>query len=133
MIKVWNKAADYEYVLVDYAFENPYGDAWANAIFPAEDGKYSLISNLTTGGTEGHPGLSEVSLYPNPARDEVTVFNPSGANARIEIRNQLGNICLELESTGTKTRLDVSGISAGIYLVLITSKNMKVVKKLVVE
>ncbi len=63
----------------------------------------------------------QVSLYPNPAADFVTVENTAAqAMKTIRILDVAGSLVSEVKATGSKTqRLDVSSLASGTYLVRI--------------
>jgi uncharacterized protein (TIGR02145 family) len=93
IIKVWNKSENAEYVLNNYTFSNPYGDAWTENVFPAEDGEYSLLNLSTTGISDEHV-RNEISIYPNPTTGIITIGNlaRTGQVWSIEITDITGKI-----------------------------------------
>lgn len=81
---------------------------------------------------------ASVFIYPNPAKDEVSVFlSPDIKNAVIKIINLMGQTVYEekLQTSGgnLNLKLDVSGYSKGIYNVRIENGNSSVIKKLVIN
>jgi hypothetical protein len=73
--------------------------------------------------------LQEVKIIPNPATDFISLQFPQSMNVskntKIEIFSILGNKVLETEY---KDRIDVSGLSAGVYFVKVGDKVIKFVK-----
>ncbi|MBL4707411.1 MAG: T9SS type A sorting domain-containing protein, partial [Flavobacteriales bacterium] len=63
----------------------------------------------------------QVNIYPNPARDQITIYLKNRGNYQVVIRNSLGMIInrLYLNSTLFKS-LDISNYSKGIYWAHIT-------------
>lgn len=76
--------------------------------------------------------LKGLSLYPNPAKDIVKIQVPAGLTAiKIEVFDNVGKqIAMQLSPENT---IDVSNIASGLYLVSITSGDIKTTKKLIVE
>jgi hypothetical protein len=76
--------------------------------------------------------LSQLSLYPNPAKDIVKIELPAGIeDIKIEVFDNAGKqIAMQLSSENT---IDVSNIASGLYLITITSDDIKTTKKLIVE
>jgi len=72
------------------------------------------------------------SVYPNPATDQLVVENPGypGQETRISIFNVQGKLYLEQPVTEVKTRLDISRLPAGVYLVELSGRNGTEVKKI---
>ena len=63
------------------------------------------------------------SFFPNPASSELTVIHDNIENQIIEIISRDGKLLLQKEITGSKTKLDVSNLNSGIYLIGIKNKN----------
>ena len=74
----------------------------------------------------------EFSLYPNPAKDIVKIQVPAEMTAiKIEVFDNAGKqIAMQLSPENT---IDVSNIASGLYLITITSNDIKTTKKLIVE
>jgi len=75
-----------------------------------------------------------VTLSPNPAKDLVSIEVSSIDNYKVDVYNLLGNKMLESSNnaTHTNTPIDISNLPNGIYIVCVTSKEVKVVKRLIV-
>lgn len=103
---------------------------WGNSTFVDNinvDSELSVADNT----------LSGVSLYPNPAQNQVTIALPTTllGDTTIEITNNLGQVVLRFQQEvgGTSHSLDVSALSRGLYFVAVTNKNLRTVKKLIVR
>lgn len=98
------------------------------------DGKQS-ISDVVTLRTDV-VGVEEVVLWPNPARNEVTVglsAIPAG-NVEIVIRNTAGVVVKQINAQAQTQSVNTADLSAGVYLVSIKgSGQAPVIKKLVIE
>ncbi|MBC8755654.1 T9SS type A sorting domain-containing protein [Kordia sp. YSTF-M3] len=88
--------------------------------------------NLATLSIEEENILSQLSLYPNPAKDIVKIELPAGIeDIKIEVFDNAGKqIAMQLSPENT---IDVSNIASGLYLITITSDDIKTTKKLIVE
>jgi len=72
------------------------------------------------------------SLYPNPAKDILTISCKNGTTIEeVVIYNQTGQIVFE--GGLSNNTIDVSGLRQGMYIVELVSKDWKVWKKLIVE
>lgn len=138
----WKTYTGGQYVVADdlvYFVRNSGGDIW------------KIIPTGFVGGTEGKflftkqqiafLGLTEegtqfVEIYPNPAKDQLTIAFDSKANsADIIVRNQMGQV-VAAESfntiTGiTKQKLDISALANGVYYVEINQNGNATVKNVV--
>jgi hypothetical protein len=85
-----------------------------------------LIPN-TTGVPEFNP--ADIKIYPNPANDNLTIEAPS--KATIEILNIQGQLLLQQSIQETKTEIDISGLSTGIYYIKYQTEKDAAVKKLI--
>lgn len=68
-----------------------------------------------------------VSVYPNPAKNNLTVTLNGNTHQPLYIFNALGQILSSIENPETVTRVNTSGYSAGVYFVKCGSVNKKVV------
>ncbi len=83
-------------------------------------GSYPALSEGISFTTTGTASLStaeaaEVSIYPNPATDEVTIA--ADAAYAIEVSDLSGRVVLSTSMTSETAKLNVAGLNAGIYLV----------------
>lgn len=74
----------------------------------------------------------QYTLYPNPARQFVTLDNLQGSG-EIRIVNALGTVVLKDSFENGSRTIDVSGLSKGIYFISISSSGKAPMKKLIVE
>lgn len=76
--------------------------------------------------------LDEVSVSPNPARDFVTVSKAQGL--QLELFSIDGRLLSSQRAESDNSRIDVSSLSSGVYLLnLTTNEGYRSVKKLVVK
>ncbi|MEZ5082536.1 MAG: T9SS type A sorting domain-containing protein, partial [Bacteroidales bacterium] len=103
--------------------------------------KDKLVGYIKDGDTVGiitpdsllHTGISsftthdpEFIVYPNPANQHLTIHFTTEeglSNYRIEIRNMLGDLIMNKESSQKVERLDISQLSPGIYFYSILLDN----------
>jgi hypothetical protein len=78
-----------------------------------------------------------VSVYPNPANEEVKVsFNLNGAaSASVNVIDMTGKVVASQEAAAGSNAVSIntSNLSAGVYSVSFTANNTTVTKKLVVK
>lgn len=77
-------------------------------------------------------GLS-VSLYPNPAKDLVSIRFPGTIENSFEIYNATGNLVLKDTTSKAVITLKISTFPAGLYTCKLSSGNEYVVKKLIIQ
>ena len=65
--------------------------------------------------------LSKIAISPNPAKSKVTISTDEFENATITIRTIAGIEVLTTQAISNKTTIDVSSLSAGIYIVSIVT------------
>ncbi len=76
--------------------------------------------------------LDEVILFPNPATDEVFIQSKQPVQ-QIRLLSLLGKVVLDNDVDGKKTRIDVSGLKPGVYVVEVETQDALITRKLVVE
>lgn len=76
-----------------------------------------------------------ISVYPNPAQDRVTVSTGSEPLRKVQLYNMLGQNVREYATGGTASEctLDVSALPKGMYLLKIQSGKSNMVKKIAIE
>lgn len=73
----------------------------------------------------------EIRIYPNPGKETVTIsHNNSVKINRIELYNLSGQRVLSVDVRADKQQINVSGMAAGIYNVLINTDKGSITKKL---
>jgi len=75
---------------------------------------------------------SQISLYPNPASDYITVNVPHGAEM-ITITNLVGQVVSEINVDSEISTIDIENLEAGVYFVKITKAEKTAIVKIVVE
>ncbi|MDD3860185.1 MAG: T9SS type A sorting domain-containing protein, partial [Bacteroidales bacterium] len=75
---------------------------------------------------------SQISLFPNPASDVVTVNVPQGAEM-ITITNLVGQVISEINVDSEMTSINIKNFEAGVYFAKITKADKIAVIKFVVE
>jgi hypothetical protein len=85
----------------------------------------NLVISKSTGLTE--TTLSNVSVYPNPIQNELTI---SGENGLIELFDISGKLLISQEHTYFSV-LNVSELKSGSYVLKLTNENGSLIQKLV--
>jgi hypothetical protein len=84
-------------------------------------------------------GYFRVNLFPNPAKEviSVAISLPGFQEAKTEIRDICGKLQQTVQSTSNNSTLDISHLSAGVYFVTITAKDIqkeyRITKKILKE
>lgn len=108
-----------------------------NAETEANTSAWNTISELkfykegAVASTIGHE-LSQVSLYPSPANNELFINDIDGKVNRIEIFNVLGKKVLAKKLTTSIQRLNTSNLANGMYLVKLSDDNNNVATKKII-
>ena len=86
--------------------------------------------------------VTNVNVYPNPARDVVKVSTVNGQQSTVRVYNYLGMLIEEI-SVGTRhatsvpysneIEINVSDYKSGIYFVEVTTENRSFVEKFIIE
>lgn len=74
---------------------------------------------------------NSISLYPNPASDNVTISAPVGSE--ISITNLTGTTVKQNIASAAQTTISVADLASGIYIVNVASEGKSFVTKLVVR
>ncbi|MGZ4116612.1 MAG: T9SS type A sorting domain-containing protein [Bacteroidia bacterium] len=76
-----------------------------------------------------------VSVYPNPANDQVTIeiSDPKLKNSYVRFYNMMGQVIYQTEIITSNSVINVSSFAKGIYTVGIENNGNKVFKKLIIN
>jgi hypothetical protein len=78
--------------------------------------------------------INDIHIYPNPAKEEVTVETGRNALKQVIIYNALGSIVQTDNVTEqNKTILNVSSLSAGVYFICLKGENFTSQQKLLIQ
>ena len=107
-------------------------DAAANC-----NGAYSFAKNYqsifgTITAVDNNILDNTIKLYPNPAKDMITVETNYNDNHTIEIQNLLGQ-CIYTNNINKKATIDISTYPKGIYIFKINTAKETIVRKFVKE
>ncbi len=101
--------------------------------------RFSLSFENTTLGLEEIVLEEQLSLFPNPTRFGklyLSYNRMKGIDLNLNFYNILGQNVMNKQLSAVETienEIDVSKLSSGVYLVEISSKNLKITKKLIIE
>jgi hypothetical protein len=78
----------------------------------------------------------EVSIYPNPAHNELDILQDAPGSGEIKLFDDTGRKIMQQLTTGKQTTLSLQGVAAGVYLLEIDFESndvSPVTRKVVVE
>ena len=118
------------------ATDNDSGENWAEA-----------TQEITSGGDLGTPGaansfvlsiaknsIAGFATYPNPVtNNRFTITSSNSDKKEVVIFNVIGKKVLSSSFDGIKSTIDVSAVSAGIYILKVTENGKTATKKLVIR
>ncbi len=97
-------------------------------------GPWPYSCNLMVGISEISADAIGLDIFPNPSSDEINLRVSCQDLLRLEIRNELGQIVSKESNLEIGSRINISGLSPGIYFVRLSdSKGNSVIKKIVKE
>jgi subtilisin family serine protease len=116
---------------VKVAFALIGGDSLQNLISAANQAqiKYDVIA---TGIKEIKLNESELIIFPNPTKNNITIFQTEKIFTTYEIYALNGKLISENKITTTNQKVDLSGYSEGMYIVKLIGKEKTTFKKIVV-
>jgi hypothetical protein len=90
--------------------------------------RFCMDSNV--GIINGDENSKELSIYPNPATDDLTISNINSSIAEIEIIDITGKLIKQLPINNVKEiKINISDLSNGIYIIRIGNEFQKFIKK----
>jgi len=87
-----------------------------------------VINKFPTAVTSVNNADHEVTLYPNPAADEVNVlFNPNADIKTVAVYNVIGKVMSVYKVNGSSANLNISNMPSGIYFVRMANSHGDVI------
>ncbi|MCB0554932.1 MAG: T9SS type A sorting domain-containing protein, partial [Phaeodactylibacter sp.] len=122
-----------------YFLTNDNGNILASgAIFGASQSTGFCSSGNREGLNAIENGVGQIELFPNPARQQLTVaFSlPEGDRVQVKVVSLAGAVLYSeeasMEAGRQEVRLDVSTLQSGMYFLEVTSKGERQAKKFVI-
>ena len=91
-------------------------------------GAKSMNELLTESKLQEDPGDKNIDVYPNPATDYFVVYNYKTTNSQILLYDISGKLIKNMQSKDLATRVDVSKLSNGVYILTIKSPDSKTIR-----
>ena len=115
-------------VVYDTNFDNSTGNYLSSSL--------SALNAVTMGVTGiNNPGASGISIYPNPATDFVIINIATGnfAGATVIVNDTKGRTVIEKMIGSSNSKLDISNLRSGVYVINIKSYSINKISKLIVR
>ena len=77
--------------------------------------------------------LPEISIYPNPVKDQLYLSTENFSNAMVSLYSMAGNQIKTYALNSNLTSIDVSGLSPGIYTLIVRSEKQVIHEILIKE
>jgi hypothetical protein len=87
----------------------------------------------SVGLTEVKNNIVNLSLYPNPAKDFLTVSIANAENTSIDVINALGQVVLTVKNATETNTINTANLAKGVYFVTVSNGQQKSTQKLVIE
>lgn len=95
-------------------------------------GTLTMDVRLLTNVNSGIPHGTDFRIYPNPGKEEFTIYADETLNS-VVIRNILGEIILNSRSSKNFITINLANYSEGVYFAEITTDHSTITRKLVKE
>lgn len=129
----------YEWDITSYLKSQLSGDGVVSVCLKDYAGASANVNFYSKEATDNHPELvlsfdgplgstthelieSAPKIYPNPAKDFITITDSEGGS--LNVYNYQGYLVLSSKATSSKQLLDMSGLCPGIYFVNISNKGI---------
>jgi len=108
-----------------------YGEVEDYTINVTSTGSYSFTS-FTEATELGNEIPTDISVYPNPAIDDITVTVANGTRVgTISIYNMIGSLIKIEEINGNRKEIDISDLPAGSYIISVEDEKEPITKQFI--
>ncbi len=122
-VLVGNLDSDHYYLFYTYQYENMDGEVFTTT--------FSKEFDVSDENAIGYPNTKEISLYPNPAKETAQIQKDKTIEiTHIKLYNVFGKTVRNFNSPDTK--IDLSGIKQGQYILCIKTGKRTYYKKLMI-
>ncbi len=92
----------------------------------------NLIETGTTGIEQLAANNNQLSIYPNPTSNQLTIINKQSSISEIRVTNIMGQVIytFTLPQGQFSTQINVSDLPSGLYFVSVTSNNQIITNKI---
>ena len=98
--------------------------------------KSTLVSITVLNPTNvANQNIENIALYPNPVSDKL-VLNLNGnysGNTCLTLYNTMGKIMMKETVSGSEHILDLEALPGGVYIITLTSNQMKIIRKIILN
>ncbi|MFK7757807.1 MAG: T9SS type A sorting domain-containing protein [Flavobacteriales bacterium] len=109
--KIWpSQSSDYLYKLLAYEKAN------------GQTGGTMLSDSEVLSVSENEAFATNLEIYPNPASEHITLVSTNQL-ASVSVFSQIGEEVLQINLNGNSHRLNIEGLSSGVYVAKVTSKD----------
>lgn len=104
-----------------------------------DQGEGFVMDYYALAGVEDYNGIEDMTVYPNPASDRLTVeFSlPQAERVTVQLVDLTGKVLRQSTEEGidgvNQVRLDLDGVAKGLYLLEVNTPNGKSVRKVTVQ
>ncbi len=121
-------ATEIEYIKVDWlsGVQDIINDPQINSHLVIEEGETLGVDDIT--------GADAIRIYPNPARNTVSVSVASGwLESSVTIFDMQGRVLKTQDILNKDVALDISGYDSGVYFLQFTKDGLQITQKLIVQ
>lgn len=101
--------------------------AWLNNGNGNDAGHVRAYQNMLASNVDEVENEDQVSIYPNPARENLILETQNSIGEVVQITSITGALILEFIITKEKEKIDVSGFQNGIYFLRVGERAQKIV------
>jgi hypothetical protein len=99
----------------------------------SDDFRHLFIRNEVTTGTAEVNRLQQVTLFPNPAHDRLTLQGLTPHKDVVTVMNITGKRELSMVADETTFSVSLNGLAPGMYLIKIQSGDASIIKKIILQ
>jgi uncharacterized protein (TIGR02145 family) len=91
------------------------------------------VNDTSTASINENEIKNFIRIYPNPSSELIIIECPENKGLNLYIYNDIGDLVMHRESSGSKEEINISALPAGVYIIKVTGMDWTVQRKIIKE
>ena len=120
---------------INYSFVDPSAPSGITVMYMLKQVDFDNTTELFGPVKIGADDISDVSIFPLPAKDNITIVGLNNENVyQVNVIDLVGQVILSTEVDANNSSIDVNSLRNGVYNVVVTNEyNVQISKRIIIS